>query len=57
VLSERPAVIVRCRLEHAGYEPIDGLENLGADELQFLSRFVFKSERLGDDQVGHLFAK
>lgn len=44
---------MRRRLEHAGYDVADGLENLGADEIQFLLRFVFKSELLGGDQVGH----
>jgi hypothetical protein len=51
--TERPAVIVRRRLEHAGYDTADGLENLGADEIQFLLKFVFKSERLGGDRVSH----
>jgi len=40
--TERPAMIVRRRLEHAGYDAADGLETLGADEIQFLLRFVFQ---------------
>ena len=42
---------MRRRLEHAGYDAADGLEILGADEIQFLLRFVFKSERLGGGEV------
>jgi adenylate cyclase len=55
--TERPALIVRRRLEHAGYDAADGLENLGADEIQFLLKFVFKSERLGGGEVRPLTCK
>ncbi|OSX65692.1 hypothetical protein POSPLADRAFT_1177202 [Postia placenta MAD-698-R-SB12] len=45
--TERPANIVRRRLEQAGYDQADGLDVLGADDLAFLLRFVYKSEVLG----------
>ncbi|KAF8506209.1 hypothetical protein JB92DRAFT_3098477 [Gautieria morchelliformis] len=48
--SRTRALIVRRRLEHAGYDAADGLENLGADEIQFLLKLVFKTEQLGGDQ-------
>jgi hypothetical protein len=45
--TERPADIVRRRLEQCGYDPADGLELLGADDLSFLLKFVYKSQLLG----------
>ncbi|GLB44995.1 putative adenylyl- / guanylyl cyclase, catalytic domain [Lyophyllum shimeji] len=45
--AERPADIVRRRLEQAGYDPADGLELLGGEGLSFLLKFVYKSELLG----------
>ncbi|KZV72866.1 L domain-like protein [Peniophora sp. CONT] len=45
--SERPADIVRRRLEQAGYTPADGLEVLGGESLSFLLKFVYKSNVLG----------
>jgi hypothetical protein len=45
--SERPADIVRRRLEQSGYDNIDGLEKLGAGDLSFLLKFVYKSQLLG----------
>ncbi|KAJ7600616.1 hypothetical protein C8J56DRAFT_1010451 [Mycena floridula] len=45
--TERPADIVRRRLEQAGYEIADGLELLGGDGLSFLLKFVYKSQLLG----------
>lgn len=48
---EKPALIVKRRLEQAGYEMADGIETLGAEEIGFLLRFVFKSVRLGGSQV------
>ncbi|KAF8893444.1 hypothetical protein BD779DRAFT_1506295 [Infundibulicybe gibba] len=45
--TERPAVIVRRRLEQAGYDPADGLELLGGEGLSFLLKFVYKSQLLG----------
>ncbi|KZT43551.1 PP2C-domain-containing protein [Sistotremastrum suecicum HHB10207 ss-3] len=47
---EKPALIVKRRLEQAGYEMADGIESLGAEEIGFLLRFVFKSVRLGGSQ-------
>lgn len=44
--TERPADIVRRRLEQAGYDPVDGIELLGGD-LSFLLKFVYKSQLLG----------
>ncbi|KAI9061730.1 adenylate cyclase-like protein [Trametes sanguinea] len=45
--TERPADIVRRRLEQAGYDVADGLDLLGADDIQFLLKFVYKSNALG----------
>ncbi|KAI0369704.1 L domain-like protein [Pilatotrama ljubarskyi] len=45
--TERPADIVRRRLEQAGYDVADGLDLLGADDIQFLLKFVYKSNVLG----------
>ncbi|TBU25159.1 adenylate cyclase-like protein [Dichomitus squalens] len=45
--TERPADIVRRRLEQAGYDIADGLDMLGADDIQFLLKFVYKSNVLG----------
>lgn len=44
--TERPAVIVRRRLDQAGYDPVDGQELLG-DNMSFLLKFVYKSQFLG----------
>ena len=45
--TERPAHIVRKRLEQAGYDPADGLELLDEGRLDFLLRFVYKNQNLG----------
>lgn len=45
--TERPADIVRRRLEQAGYDLADGLDLLGAEDITFLMKFVYKSQRLG----------
>jgi len=46
-LTERPADIMRRRLEQAGYIAADGLDMLGADDMRFLLTFVYKSTLLG----------
>ena len=51
--TERPADIVRRRLEQAGYDIADGLDTLGEGDLGFLMTFVYKSAALGP-AVGHL---
>jgi adenylate cyclase len=45
--TERPADIVRRRLEQAGYDVADGLDTLGEGDLSFLMKFVYKSTVLG----------
>ncbi|KAF6744886.1 adenylate cyclase [Ephemerocybe angulata] len=45
--TERPANIVRKRLLLNGFEPEDGIENLGYVEQPFLFKFAFKSQLLG----------
>ncbi|KAF5333017.1 hypothetical protein D9758_015183 [Tetrapyrgos nigripes] len=45
--TERPADIVRRRLEMAGYDLADGMELLGQEGLSFLLKFVYKSQLLG----------
>ena len=47
--GDRPADIVRRRLEQAGYGFADGLDTLGGEDLGFLFKFVFKSNVLGSD--------
>jgi hypothetical protein len=45
--TERPADIVRRRLDQAGYDVADGLDTLGEGDLSFLMKFVYKSTVLG----------
>ncbi|KAJ6459901.1 adenylate cyclase [Mycena sanguinolenta] len=45
--TERPADIVRRRLEQAGYDETDGQDLLGGAGLSFLLKFVYKSLYLG----------
>lgn len=45
--TEKPANIVRRRLEQAGYDAADGLDMLGAQDIYFLMKFVYKSNVLG----------
>ncbi|TFK22219.1 adenylate cyclase [Coprinopsis marcescibilis] len=45
--NEKPAHIVIRRLKLAGYETVDGLENMGNDDLPFLFKFCYKSQFLG----------
>ncbi|KAJ7815921.1 hypothetical protein B0H13DRAFT_1663716 [Mycena leptocephala] len=45
--TERPADIVRRRLEQAGYNETDGRDLLGSAGLSFLLKFVYKSWFLG----------
>ena len=45
--TERPADIVRRRLEQAGYDTADGLDLLGAEDIRFLLKFIYKSNVLG----------
>ncbi|KAG8890172.1 cysteinyl-tRNA synthetase [Tulasnella sp. 332] len=54
---ERPVSILRRRLEQAGYDDTDNLEQLGGDDLTFLLRYVFRDANLtaaqasGEDDV------
>ncbi|KAG1739309.1 hypothetical protein EDB19DRAFT_1711525 [Suillus lakei] len=45
--TERPAAIVIRRLEQAGYDQADSLAFLGAEDMTFLMKFVYKSQLLG----------
>ncbi|KAE9388925.1 hypothetical protein BT96DRAFT_1071856 [Gymnopus androsaceus JB14] len=45
--TERPADIVRRRLEQAGYDVADGFDLLAGDGLSFLLKFVYKSQVFG----------
>ena len=45
--TERPADIVRRRLEQVGYDFADGLDLLGAEDITFLMKFVYKTQLLG----------
>ncbi|OJA16312.1 hypothetical protein AZE42_03367 [Rhizopogon vesiculosus] len=46
-LTERPAAIVIRRLQQAGYDQADSLAFLGAEDMTFLMKFVYKSQLLG----------
>ncbi|KAG9009365.1 cysteinyl-tRNA synthetase [Tulasnella sp. JGI-2019a] len=56
-VQERPVSILRRRLEQAGYDDSDNLEQLGGEDLTFLLRFVFRDANLtaaqasGEDDV------
>ncbi|KAJ1304897.1 hypothetical protein OPQ81_006031 [Rhizoctonia solani] len=45
--TEKPALIMRRRLEQAGYDDMDQLEIIGGEDLRFLLRFIFRSVNLG----------
>ncbi|KDQ21323.1 hypothetical protein BOTBODRAFT_199137 [Botryobasidium botryosum FD-172 SS1] len=45
--QEKPASIMRRRLEQAGYTEADGLETVGGEDLAFLLRFFFRNASLG----------
>ncbi|KAH6901179.1 hypothetical protein BKA70DRAFT_706445 [Coprinopsis sp. MPI-PUGE-AT-0042] len=45
--GERPIIIVRRRLRLAGYEPQDGIEQIGKEDVPFIYKFVYKSQFLG----------
>ncbi|TRM70325.1 hypothetical protein BD626DRAFT_544739 [Schizophyllum amplum] len=45
--SERPADILKRRLEMAGYEPTDGINTIGEEDLSFLLKFGWKTQVLG----------
>ncbi|KAI9437678.1 hypothetical protein H4582DRAFT_2077273 [Lactarius indigo] len=53
--TERPADIVRRRLEQAGYDVADGLDTLGEEDLSFLMKFVYKSTVLGPAEEDMIF--
>ncbi len=44
---EEPALILRRRMEQAGYSPSDDIDALGGEDLGFLLRFIFRSASLG----------
>ncbi|KAG8928661.1 cysteinyl-tRNA synthetase, partial [Tulasnella sp. 417] len=48
--QERPINILRRRLEQAGYDESDDLENLGGEDISFLLRFVFRDANLPSAQ-------
>ncbi|KAE8225244.1 hypothetical protein CF319_g1992 [Tilletia indica] len=56
--SEKPALIQKRRLEQAGYNETDSLENMGRSDLSYLLRFVYRldsvptfdSESFGNDE-------
>ena len=56
-MTEKPAAIVRKRLEQAGYTEADGLDSLGGDDIQFLMKFVYKSSALGPAVSDQISAK
>lgn len=56
-MTEKPAAIVRKRLEQAGYTEADGLDSLGGDDIQFLMKFVYKSSALGPAVSDEISAK
>ena len=45
--TEKPANIVRKRLMEAGFDEADDLTALGVEDIQYLMKFVYKSNVLG----------
>ncbi|KZP34212.1 L domain-like protein [Athelia psychrophila] len=45
--TEKPADIIRRRLEQVGYDIKDNLPMLGAEDISFLLKFVYKTQLLG----------
>jgi hypothetical protein len=45
--TERPAAVVIRRLQQAGYDQADSLTFLGAEDMTFLMKLVYKSQLLG----------
>lgn len=43
---EKPALIQRRRLIQAGYEAIDGLDELGKEDMSMLCKFIFRLPQL-----------
>ncbi|EKM54878.1 uncharacterized protein PHACADRAFT_259045 [Phanerochaete carnosa HHB-10118-sp] len=52
-MTEKPANIVRRRLEQAGWDPVDDFRALAGEDIQYLMKFVYKSNVLGpaDDDL------
>ena len=46
-MTEKPASIVRRRLEQVGYDEADDLRSLAGEDIQYLMKFVYKSNVLG----------
>lgn len=46
-MTEKPATIVRRRLEQEGWDPIDDFRGLAVEDMQYLMKFVYKSNVLG----------
>lgn len=44
-------MIMRRRLEQAGYEEADSLETVGGEDTGFLLRFIFRNASLGGIEV------
>jgi hypothetical protein len=47
--TEKPAHIVRRRLEQAGFDVKDRLDQIGKDDISFLLKFQYKSQLLGEN--------
>jgi adenylate cyclase len=45
--TEKPADIVRRRLEQAGFDVADGLDRIAKDDISFLLKFQYKTQLLG----------
>ncbi|KAF8624639.1 hypothetical protein AX15_005792 [Amanita polypyramis BW_CC] len=54
---ERPIEIVRRLLEQAGYEPDDSSQIVSNENLNFLAKFIYKSQRLGPAEDDFSFEK
>jgi hypothetical protein len=47
--TEKPAHIVRRRLEQAGFDVKDRLDQIGKEDIPFLLKFQYKSQLLGEN--------
>ena len=53
--NEKPAVLVKLRMEQAGYTVEDGIRLLGPENLGILVRFIYKDQLLTTVSTYYLF--
>lgn len=53
--NEKPAAILRLRMEQAGYAVEDGMHLLNPDNLHILLRFVYKAQVLAGVRIPNTY--